>query len=318
MEMDRRNFLGGLLMASAALPLRSFGTDEVVEGKGVAKSSRKNPILSYAQFEVGAEKPFSILHISDTHLTAAYPGEYPLRLQTSESRTKAFGGGQEEALRVCLEWARSATDYVLHTGDLIDFQSDANLDLVRKYFGTDVKMFGSLGNHEHYTRRSDLKGEKAKVASRKALAGAYPFDLSFASNVINGVNFVALDNAFGKVTAEQAERFEAEVAKGHPIILCCHVPFYTDCIARAWARYWRDRGKKFRSAGVPSPRDDRKSQLEDPVTQEFVAKLKSQPLLRGILSGHLHVAVADRFSPTAMEYVVGANFDYSACEVLVV
>ena len=44
--------------------------------------------------------------------------------------------------------------------------------------------------------------------------------------------------------------------------------------------------------------------------------LKSEKLLKGILAGHLHFSVQDRFSPTAMEYVVGGNFLFHGQEIL--
>ena len=47
-------------------------------------------------------------------------------------------------------------DYVIHTGDLVDFQSRANFDLVKKYWGETV--FGSMGNHEFY---SYVKNDKS-------------------------------------------------------------------------------------------------------------------------------------------------------------
>ena len=39
---------------------------------------------------------------------------------------------------------------------------------------------------------------------------------------------------------------------------------------------------------------------------------------KAILTGHEHVMVQDRFSPTAEEFVVGADFMFAAREVLVV
>jgi len=36
----------------------------------------------------------------------------------------------------------------------------------------------------------------------------------------------------------------------------------------------------------------------------------------GILAGYGHVAMEDRFSPTAMEYVVGGSFLFHGREVL--
>ena len=314
--LTRKEFLSGVLMASAAIPSLAKDTSPT---KALSRPSRSMPVLAYASFEVGAERPFSVLHISDTHLTAAYPSEDKRRVKASVTGTKLFGGEQENALRVSLAWAKKTTDYVLHTGDLIDFQTEANLDLVRKYYGTDVKMIGAIGNHERYMEKTGeppVNSPQYRAESDAALSQAYPFDISFSSSVLHGVNFVTLANTDGTVTAEQVAKFEAEVKKGLPIILCAHVPFFTDGIYRASERYWRDRGKKFREAGVPAPRGDRKRQLEDSVTRDFVAALKSQPLLKGVLVGHLHVAVADRFSPTAMEYVSGANFNYSALEAM--
>ena len=60
-----------------------------------------------------------------------------------------------------------------------------------------------------------------------------------------------------------------------------------------------------------------KESYKDSVTSDFVSYLKSQPLLKGILAGHLHFDVQDRFSPSAMEYVVGGNFLFHGQEVTI-
>lgn len=36
-----------------------------------------------------------------------------------------------------------------------------------------------------------------------------------------------------------------------------------------------------------------------------------------VLAGHIHVTVADRFSPTAIEYVVGGNFLFHGQEITI-
>lgn len=78
-------------------------------------------VLAYNHIDAGATKPFSILHISDTHFTEAYSHEDPRRLELKEIRTKTFGGRQEEALRDSIAWAKENVDFLLHTGDLIDW-----------------------------------------------------------------------------------------------------------------------------------------------------------------------------------------------------
>jgi len=54
------------------------------------------------------------------------------------------------------------------------------------------------------------------------------------------------------------------------------------------------------------------------VTRDFIAYLKAQPLLKGILAGHEHLFAQDDFSTTARQYVVAGNFLFAAQEVLVI
>lgn len=146
-HIDRRSFLrratgAGVLIAVSQLPAMAEDKPEVFPKRG----GFERLSLAYATVEIGLEKPFSVLHISDTHFTAAYPHESEKKQKLREARTQCFGGRQEEAMRDSLAWARDHVDYVLHTGDLIDWQSEANLDLVRKYLGDGIT--GCMGNHE--------------------------------------------------------------------------------------------------------------------------------------------------------------------------
>ena len=86
--MDRREFLGrlagaGALVAVSGLPAvasETDGTDKT--GAAVDKEmlfARRGRFerlaLSYAVVRIGLEHPFSVMHISDTHLSEAYPRE---------------------------------------------------------------------------------------------------------------------------------------------------------------------------------------------------------------------------------------------------
>ena len=316
MNVTRRDFLtaAGGLVAVSSLP--SFAQDD--PSFFGSRGSGHRIMLAYQHIDAGATAPFSILHISDTHLTAAYPEEGEGKMQAHHRRIRTFGGYQEAALRDSLAWAKRSADYVLHTGDLIDWQSEANFDLVRKYYG--AEMFGTLGNHEFYTYLPDevhTWKEPFKDRSWPLLKDVYPIGLRFSARTINGVNFVCLDDVFGTVQPDQVELFHAEAKKGLPIILCMHVPFFTPEIWRLRAKYRAPRNAKFREAGLMPPvKGDYRRQQEDPVTRDFIAYLKQEKLLKGILAGHIHITVQDRFSATAMEYVVGGNFLFHAQEVM--
>ena len=318
--MNRRDFIksafaGGALIATADLPSLAKDDPSLFPERG--KYERLS--LSCATVRIGAEKPFAVLHISDTHLCEAYDDEGEVTLKLREVRRRTFGGRQEEALADSIAWAKRNVDYVLHTGDLIDFQSRANFDLVKKHFGD--AMFGALGNHEFarhmwLAEENEPKTEEWKDRTRAKLDEVFPFDVVLHSQIVNGVNFVTLDDVYGTVTERQVERFRAEVAKGLPIVLCMHVPFFTDDIWRATTQFWARSGSRFSDASVPPRKGDYQRQSEDAVTRGFIAYLKSETMLKGILTGHMHLTACDRFSPTAMQYIVGGNFMFHGEEIL--
>ena len=320
--MNRRKFIGAMggLIAVSALPGCQTFKGEDRESVFAKRGKFERLIIGGVNLKIGATEPFSILHISDTHFTSAYDYESKEKRELAKIRTQTFGGKQEEALRDSLDWAKLNVDYVLHTGDLIDFQSEANFDLVRKYFGG-ISMC-AVGNHEYspsmwFTpRKKGTTDAEWREQSFAALKSAYPMDLLFSSKVVNGINFVMIDNSFATVSENQVERFHQEVKKGLPIVLASHVPYMTENIWILKERYWRNQGRKVRNAAPPPPSGDLKRQLEDKVTKDFIAYLKSEKLLKAIFVGHEHMVTQDRFSPTAMEYAVGGNFAFHGQEIL--
>lgn len=314
--ISRRNFLGGISGLLAVSQLPSFADNPAVFPE---RGRFERLQLTYQHVLAGATAPFSILHISDTHLTDAYADEENAegKLKAKENRTRTFGGRQEEALRDSIAWAKQNVDYVIHTGDLIDFQSQANFDIVKKYHGD--AMFGPMGNHEFYTYLPDEKRtneESFKNRSWPFLRATYLVNPRFTAQTVNGVNFICIDDSFGSVQPDQVEMFKAETTKGLPIVLCMHVPFHTDKIWRCNMKYWWDNGRKYRNAKLHSPSGDYWKQKNDPTTRDFIAYLKEEKLLKAILAGHLHITVQDRFSPTAIQYVVGGNYGFVGQEVI--
>lgn len=316
---NRRDFLKrvagmGALIATSQLPALAEDKPSIFPQRG----QYERMSLSYAIVELGLKKPFSILHISDSHLSAVYAHESEKKQQLCVERTKTFGGHQEEALRDAIAWAKQHVDFIVHTGDLIDWQSEANFDLVRKYFGDGL--VGSMGNHEFtpdmwLSDPKEEKSERFKDNTRKKLQEVYPFNVRFQSQVVNDVNFITLDDVYAYVTEEQVRLFKEEVKKGLPIVLCMHVPFITDNIWRATCRLWKDNGP-LTSSELPAFTGDYKVQKEDPVTRDFIAYLRQEPLLKCILTGHEHITVEDQFSPTCREYLVAGGFLFHGREVL--
>ncbi|MBR5483630.1 MAG: metallophosphoesterase [Alistipes sp.] len=330
--MKRSEFLrlcgGALLLTQLPKPLaakmqKAAEVSKVAEGPSTLRDVRKITI------NVGAKKPFSALHISDTHLTRVDARDNQRKKSLSAARQRAFPWA-EHYFDAAIRYARERDLMLLHTGDLIDFVSEANLDFVAMQLGIG-SWFVSAGNHEYSQYVGEAKEDAAyKAQSFDKVQRAYPNNLKVASQVINGINFVALDDVYYNVTAEQHELMRREVEKGLPIVLMCHVPFYTpkhcaDVLKgnKGLAGYVTGAPLEITRTYQTNPslpadeqwRNRSVQQRSDEPTLEFIAWLKQQPLLKAILCGHCHHFYEEQFSPTAIQYVVGAGYNGDAYEI---
>ena len=330
--MKRSEFLrlcgGALLLTQLPKPLaakmqKAAEASKVAEGPSTLRDVRKITI------NVGAKKPFSALHISDTHLTRVDARDNQRKKSLAASRQRAFPWA-EHYFDAAIRYARERDLMLLHTGDLIDFVSEANLDFVAMQLGIG-SWFVSAGNHEYSQYVGEAKEDAAyKAQSFDKVQRAYPNNLKVASQVINGINFVALDDVYYNVTAEQHELMRREVEKGLPIVLMCHVPFYTpkhcaDVLKgnKGLAGYVTGAPLEITQTYQTNPslgpdeqwRNRSVQQRTDEPTAEFIAWLKQQPLLKAILCGHCHHFYEEQFSPTAVQYVVGAGYKGDAYEI---
>ena len=278
---------------------------------------------------VGATKPFSALHISDTHLARVDERDNERKHTLAAGRSRVFPWA-EHYFDAAIRYARERDLMLLHTGDLIDFVSEANLDFVAMQLGVG-SWYLSAGNHEYSQYVGEAKEDAAyKAQSFDKVQRAYPNDLTLSSKIINGVNFVALDDVYYNVTAKQHELMRCEVEKGLPIVLMCHVPFYTprhcaDVLKgnKGLAGYVTGAPLEITKTYQTNPslpeseqwRNRSVQQHSDEPTLEFIAWLKEHPLLKAILCGHCHHFYEEQFSPTAKQYVVGAGYQGAAYHI---
>ncbi len=309
MQFNRRDFLkasAGLCFAST-LPSVSplLAADETLVKPQKIK------------LQVGASQPFKAIHVSDSHFCLADDREVERKKNLAASRLKHFGDGVKR-FDAAMALAQKNDALFLHTGDLIDFTSEKNYETVNaKLAGT--YSFVSAGNHEYSHYLGEAKEDEAyKAQSFERAQKAYPNDLKLASKVVNGVNFVAFDDVYYYVTPEVFKRFQVEVEKGLPIVALCHVPLYAPELFEV------ANGKNPKCAyltGVPEELmknydpGRREQQKPDATTVEFLAWLREQSLLKAILCGHLHYYWQGKFSKTATQYVVGANYAGAAYEI---
>lgn len=312
MQIDRRNFLqlsAGFCLASAlpSVTLANEDTDSLLK-------------IESTTIKVGATKPFKALHISDTHLTYADERNDERKRELAKSRRGLFGE-TTPMLDASIAHAQKNNELLIHTGDLTDFVSEQNLDVVREKFGADFDRIVSTGNHEFSQYMGEApETEEYKQQSFPKVQNAYPNNLAYYSKVVNGVNFIAFDDVYFYVAEDLRDQFESDVAKGLPIVAMCHIPFYVPELFEPAIKVWRSCAHLI---GVPAELIKERyapgcvePQTPNKTTLDFIDRLKKEPLLKAILCGHLHFSWVGKFSETATQYVVGGNYNGTAREII--
>ena len=107
--------------------------------------------ITKTRIEIGLEKPFRALHMSDNHIALADERDDARKIKLAEGRTQAFNHGKTGNVAVeeyerQLDYARAHRLPILYTGDLCDFVSYKNLDYARDTL-RDFDYFMAVGNH---------------------------------------------------------------------------------------------------------------------------------------------------------------------------
>lgn len=257
---------------------------------------------------IGLDEPVTVLHISDTHLCLCDERNCTRKQELAERRVKYFPKAEETLIAVSA-LQRETGAVILHTGDLTDFVSYANLDRV-KQFADAQDVFFAAGNHEFSLFVGEAVEDVAyRNQSLDLVQSAFSNNIRFSSRVIGGVNFVAIDDGYYQFDDDHLDRLRAEVARGLPIVLLMHNPLYDHGLYEL-ARQ-RDRNGLTYLTAVPEPlirhyepkRYD--SQLANARTLAMFDYIKSEPLIRAILAGHLHFNYDGHVTDTLPQLVTG-------------
>ena len=274
-------------------------------------------IITKTRLEIGLEKPFRALHMSDNHIALADNRDDERKIKLAESRTAAFNHGKPgnvamEEYALQLDYARSHRLPVLYTGDLCDFVSYKNLDYARDTL-KDIDYFMAVGNHEFSLYVGEaFEDLPYKMKSFDLVQSYFRNDLHFASRVMGGVNFVALDNGYYRFDADQLARMKREIEKGLPIVLMMHNPLHTQ---QLYDEMMTNRKPPCAYlTGTPDALmtgyDEYRfrQQQADADTMAFIDYIYAQPLIRAVLAGHLHFNYETRLPSGVMQYVTGGGY----------
>ena len=262
------------------------------------------------ELNVGAEKPFTLLHISDTHLCLADNRDDDRKVKLAERRATRFPEAEAtlaEAERVAKE--KNLT--IVHTGDLLDFVSLANIDEAKR-FTDENDVFMAAGNHEFSLYVGEAWEDAAyRNQSLEKVQAAFKNDIRFSSRKINGVNLIAIDNGYYLFEKEQLDALKAEISLGLPIILFMHTPLYAEDLVR----FHNDLEKHpvAYQMAVPEelmkdyPEDRYRQQKADAITQEAYDLIVNCPLVKALIAGHLHFDYEGKIHEGLPQIVTGCT-----------
>lgn len=263
--------------------------------------------------EVGAEKPFKLLHVTDSHIALDDPGKDCGRFKFFTKAEQYFIETAEYAVRNDLT--------VLHTGDFFDFHSEANFAFADKHLAP-LDYIYAAGNHDFCHCVGQAKEDyEYKWSQIKKVAPHVKSNLYFDFRVINGVNIVTLDNSYYLMTEGQIELLRAEAAKGYPIILAMHNPIFT----KEYADMILGEGEKCAFLmGAPEeytskyPEARRHQQTPDEATLKAVEYIKSEPLIKAIIVGHTHRNYEGRLDNGVLQITTGGGYKGYAREITII
>lgn len=265
-----------------------------------------NPVRT--TIRIGLEKPFSVLHLSDTHLTFADARDDQRKLDLAEKRRQVFGPS-EERLAEAAAYAQEKKIPVIHTGDLLDFVSELNLDKAHE-FCSENDVFTAAGNHEFSLYVGEAFEDAAyREQSLAKVQTVFSNDIRFAVKEMGGINFVAIDNGYYLIEQWQFDRLKAVAAEGKPIVLMMHTPIYTPALYKQMMQ----RSSCAYLMGTPeelmtSYSDYRyRQQKADEPTLAACEYIRTEPLIKALIVGHLHFDFEDAVTDTLTQYCTGVE-----------
>lgn len=267
---------------------------------------------------IGIEKPVKFLHITDTHI-ALDDSE-----RISGRAASCFEGEHEgrtvELFKLALRYAQNNKLPILHTGDLIDFFSKATFRVVEELFPKELDYIYAAGNHDFCHWVGEAKEDyEYKWENIKVIAPYIKSNLYFDSRVIGGVNIVTMDDSYYMISDAQVEMLKAEVAKGYPILLCMHIPFFGP-----WCNQRIKNGNVELQVAIPEkyivtyPQERQLQVRPDAATLKAVEYIKNEPTIKALITGHNHCNIEEKLDSGLLQIATGGTFDGYVREITVI
>ena len=180
-----------------------------------------------------------IMQITDTHISIEDENESDL-MKYGERMHKAYMNPRKHYSKdtsettfqffddLLLKAKNENVELILLTGVIVNFPSAVSVQYVfDRLIKTGIPWLYIAGNHDWHYEGMDGRPDSLRITwIEKNLTPLYNgHNPLFYSEIINGINFVGIDNSTYKVNIEQVQFIEEQFSRNEPIILISHIPY---------------------------------------------------------------------------------------------
>ena len=180
-----------------------------------------------------------IMQITDSHLSIEDENESDL-MKYGERMHKAYMNPHKHFSKdtsettfqffddLLLKAKNKNVELLILTGDIVNFPSVVSVQYVfERLTKTGIRWLYIAGNHDwHYEGMDGVLDSLRSTWIENSLLPLYDgLNPLFYSVIINGINFVGIDNSTGQVKNEQVEFLKDQLKHHEPIILISHIPY---------------------------------------------------------------------------------------------
>ena len=262
-------------------------------------------------------KKYKLVHISDVHVISCYDDEDDKTKGEVAYRIPFFYHNQEESIDRWFSLVDAANkeepDAVILTGDIIDFPSKRNIDVLTEGLKRlHAPHVYCLGNHD-WSYSFDYHTESARTHNLPKFSKfTTGINSAFSICELDEFTIFAINNSYDKVEPEALIELNRLLSIQKPIILAMHIPIcaddYEDNLLQSdTVKYWR----KYICLGEKGIKPDK-------VTEEFISAITNEPNnIAAILAGHIHFAHQDKITDKLTQFVCcrGTEGSYSVITI---
>ena len=266
----------------------------------------------------GLVGPVRLLHVTDSHLAlidARDAGHVEacsgVRERFGQQRLDADGNGIFTEITFAELMSAAAAldaDLLAHTGDLIHFPSQANMEAAMAGLGSArSEVLFTSGNHDWLFPGGDsVPGHREASWPRlDPLTDGRP---SHQARDIGGLRFVAVDDSTYQIGDGQLAFWREQLAAGLPTVLFTHIPLSLPTLRPPTIARWQSPLLLAEPAWPAGERELHGIGEDTAATVEFARSLTAAENLVAVFCGHVHFPHVDTLSPSAAQYVGAPGF----------